>query len=328
MKNIPTKDAKEIFAIIGHFFLSDLSRKKLQWSPLHIAAKQGHLEFCKYIIEETKDSNPTREDGIAAIHMATLTGCWEICQLMIKNLEDKNPADNKGMTPFHNASEKGHLDVCKLLIQNIDDKNPAALDGCTPLHLATEHCHLESVRLIVNSGVYKSPLFKGKRTLDLVGPRSCYRFYKSLMENVSQMRTYLFWDIMMSFTISFFYICIVFLLIVVLIITYSFCPEQNTCNEFFEFRNLRNVVIIATSTIDLLLAAMTWIYLSGCIHKYTNNFCFVPIAYLCKWNSEIKICILNYSLFTFKSHKSIFKNFINVKFRKCFILSPAFYLIM
>ena len=75
LKNIPTQDAKEIFVIIGHFFLSDLSRKKLQWSPLHIAAKQGHLEFCKYIIEETKDSNPTREDGIAAIHMATLTGC-------------------------------------------------------------------------------------------------------------------------------------------------------------------------------------------------------------------------------------------------------------
>ena len=113
---------------------------------------------------------------------------------MIKNLEDKNPADNKGMTPFHNASEKGHLDVCKLLIQNIDDKNPAALDGCTPLHLATEHCHLESVRLIVNSGVYKSPLFKGKRPLDLVGPRSCYRFYKSLMENASKIWTWLFAD--------------------------------------------------------------------------------------------------------------------------------------
>ena len=43
-------------------------------------------------------------------------------------------------------------------------------------------------------------------------------------------------------------------------------------------------------------------------------------------NNEGKL--LKYSLFIFKSHKSIFKNFINVKFRKCFILSPAFYLIM
>ena len=104
----------------------------------------------------------------------------QICELIINNLEDKNPADNKSMTPFHNALEKGHLDVCKLLIQNIDNKNPATLDGCTPLHLATDHCHLEIV------GVYKSPLFKSKRPLDLVGPRSCYRFYKLLMENASQ----------------------------------------------------------------------------------------------------------------------------------------------
>ena len=283
LENIPTQDAKEIFVIIEIFFRYDLNRKKLQWSPLHIAAEQGYLEFCKYIIEKTKDSNPTREDGITVIHMATLSGSREICELIINNLEDKNPADNKGMTPFHNASEKGHLDVCKLLIQNIDDKNPAALDGCTPLHLAADHCHLEIVRLIVNSGVYKSPLYKGKRPLDLVGPRSCYRFYKLLMENVSQIWTCLFEDILMSFSLFlFFYVCIAFLLTVILTITYSFCPEKNTCNEFFEFSTMRNVVLIATSTIDLLQAVMTWIYLSGCIHRYTNNFCFVPIAYLCK----------------------------------------------
>ena len=213
LRNVPTKDVKDIFWGVQQI-LKYNSRRKLQWSPLHIAAAQGHLELCKYIMEKTNDPNPKKKNGITALHMAAYGGCRETCELLIDNLENKNPVTNKGITPFHFASKEGHFDVCELLIQNIDDKNPAALDGCTPLHLATEHCHLESVRLIVNSGVYKSPLFKGKRPLDLVGPRSCYRFYKSLMENVSQMRTYLFWDIMMSFTISFFYICIVFLLIV------------------------------------------------------------------------------------------------------------------
>ena len=272
LENIPTQDAKEIFVIIEFFFHYDLNRKKLQWSPLHIAAEQGHLEFCKYIIEKTKDPNPTREDGITAIHMATLSGCREICELIINNLEDKNPADNKGMTPFHIAAEKGHLDVCKLLIQNIDNKNPVALDGCTPLHLATDHGHLEIVRLIVNSGVHKSPLFKGKTPLDLVKPRSCYSFCKLLMDNTSQIWIWFFADIIVTFLILIF--CSMCACCSILLTFFLFCPEKNTCNEFIELSNLLWVVFVATSTIDLLLAAMSLVYLSGCIHKYTNNFCF------------------------------------------------------
>ena len=198
LENIPTQDAKEIFVIIEIFFRYDLNRKKLQWSPLHIAAEQGHLEFCKYIIEKTKDSNPKREDGITVIHMATLSGSREICELIINNLEDKNPADNKGTTPFHIAAEKGHLDVGKLLIQNIDNKNPVALDGCTPLHLATDHGHLEIVRLIVETGVYKGPVFEGETPLDLVSLQSRYRFYKLLSDNISQMMQLIVRDIALS----------------------------------------------------------------------------------------------------------------------------------
>ena len=272
LKNIPTQDAKEIFVIIGHFFQSDLNRKKLQWSPLHIAAEQGHLEFCKYIIEKTKDSNPTREDGITAIHMATLSGSREICELIINNLEDKNPADNKGMTPFHIAAEKGHWDVCKLLIQNIDNKNPVALDGCTPLHLATYHGHLEIVRLIVNSGVHKSPLWGDRTPLDLVKTRSCYMFYKLLMDDTLQIWKCFFTDIIVTFLFLSF--CSMCAYASILFIFFLFCHEKNTCNELFEPSNLPWVVFVITITIDLLLASMSLVYLSGCIHKYTNNFCF------------------------------------------------------
>ena len=284
LENIPTQDAKEIFVIIEIFFRYDLNRKKLQWSPLHIAAEQGYLEFCKYIIEKTKDSNPMREDGITVIHMATLSGSREICELIINNLEDKNPADNKGMTPFHIAAEKGHFDVCKLLIQNIDNKNPVALDGCTPLHLATDHGHLEIVRLIVNSGVHKSPLFKGKTPLDLVRPRSCYSFYKLLMDDTLQIWKCFFADILVTFLFLFF--CSICAYASILFIFFLFCHEKNTCNEIFEPSNLPWVVFVATSTTDLLLAAMSLVYLSGCIHKYTNNFCFHIIAIQClkaKW---------------------------------------------
>jgi hypothetical protein len=35
--------------LYGGFPETDLNRYQKNWSPLHIAAAQGHLEFCKYI---------------------------------------------------------------------------------------------------------------------------------------------------------------------------------------------------------------------------------------------------------------------------------------
>jgi hypothetical protein len=226
------------------------------------------LDFCKCIIEKTKEYNPKRQDGITAFHMATHNGCQEICKLIFDNIEDKNLADNKGITPFHNASKKGHFDLCKLILQNIDNKNPVAHDGCTPLHLATDHGHLEIVRIIVETGVDKSPLFEGKTPLDLVRPRSRYRFYKLLSVNNSQIWQRLIWEIALSlFLVYLSYLCMFFVwvlfeLISCLVILKSSCRMQECVIPF-------HIIITFTFTVDLFLLAIIWFYLSGCIHKYT-----------------------------------------------------------
>ena len=280
LRNIPTESTKKIFVAVEQFVENDLNRKKLQWSPLHIAAEQGNLEFCKYIIEKTKEHNPKRQDGITAFHMATHNGCQEICKLIFDNLEDKNPADNKGITPFHTASKKGHFDVCKLIIQNIDNKNPAAHDGCTPLHLATDHGHLEIVRIIVETGVDKSPLFEGKTPLKLVRPRSCYRFYKLLCDNNSQIWQRIFCDIALSlFLVYISYVCVFFVwmlfeLLYCGVALKSTCPMQDSVIPITYLIPI-HIIFPLTFTIDLFLLAMIWLYLSGCIHKY--NFCFAPL---------------------------------------------------
>ena len=270
LKNTSTENVKKIFVTVKQFVEYDLYRKKQQWSPLHIAAAQGHLEFCKYIIEKTNNPNPKKRSGLTAFHMAASSGCRDICELIIDNLEDKNPADKKGMTPFHSAAENGHFDVCKLIIQNIDNKNPAALDGCTPLHLATKHGHLEIVRLIVKTGVDKSPHFKGKTPLDLVRPRSRYRFYPLLIDNISQ-----FWhrfglDIAITFCLSIIN-CVMFTGIWMLIVKLLFAmfePEGvKTLPEIFVFSTI-------CVPIELLMVAIKWIYLSGCIHKYIKKYNF------------------------------------------------------
>ena len=278
LRNTPIENVNKIFVIVKQFVEYDLKRKKLQWSPHYIAAAQGHLEFWKYIIERTNYSNSKTKDGITAFHMAALNGYKEICELIIDHLEDKNPADNKGMTPLHNASEKGHFDVCKIIIQNIDNKNPAALDGCTPLHLATDQGHLEIVRLIVKTGVDKSPLWKGKTPLDLVRPKSRYRFYPLLIENISQFWYRFAFDIAITFGLflrDFVMIFGIWVLILTVVVVTILAGGAEKIPKFFAI-----TLITVPGTIDLLIVAISWVYLSGCIHKYIKKYTFCFETYI------------------------------------------------
>ena len=82
LKNIPTQVRKEIFGRFEQFFQYDWYRKKLQWSPLHIAAEQIQFELANFMIERTKEANPMRKDGITEIHVATFIGFQENCELL------------------------------------------------------------------------------------------------------------------------------------------------------------------------------------------------------------------------------------------------------
>ena len=82
LNNIPTQVKKEIFGRFEQCFQYDWYKKKLQWSPLHIAAEQGQLEVCKFMIERTRYANPMRKDGITEIQMATFIGFQETCDLL------------------------------------------------------------------------------------------------------------------------------------------------------------------------------------------------------------------------------------------------------
>ena len=281
LRNIPTKNIKDIFVTIKQFVEDDLNRKKKRFSPQFIAAAQGDLEFWKYTIERSNYNNSKTMDGRTAFHMAARNGCQEICESIIDHLEDKNPADNKGVTPFHYASEKGHFDVCKIIIQNIDNKNPAALDGCTPLHLATKHGHLEIVRLIVETGVDKSPIFKGKIPLDLVRHRSRYSFYKLLIDNISQILPRIISDILRTLCFLFLSYGIIIMLTNFFLLKF-FCGATNKeiaqhCPAYVE------TLFIVPGIICFLLVAMIWIYLTGCIHKCKVFLNFIS-PLICCWN--------------------------------------------
>jgi len=93
----------------------------VQTTPLHEAARNGHLEICKLIMETIDDKNPAirkrRKDGWTPLHEAAENGHLEVCRLIFDNAEDKDPIYNKegnseGVTPIQLAALNGHPQVC------------------------------------------------------------------------------------------------------------------------------------------------------------------------------------------------------------------------
>lgn len=100
-------------------------------TPLHIAAREGHVEFCKILIDHEKRENPS--------------------------LDISNAKDRDGSTPLHIAAREGHEEFCKLLIDYQKNKGHPSLNiknSCqmTPLHLAAQQGQVKVVSLLLKEG--------------------------------------------------------------------------------------------------------------------------------------------------------------------------------
>ena len=89
------------------------------FTPLHMAAKNGHFQVCKLITENVCENPKPRSD----------------------RGDSNNPKNCDGTTPLHSAARRGHLQVCQLIIENVQQKNPKDRYMCTPYDYAIRKGH-------------------------------------------------------------------------------------------------------------------------------------------------------------------------------------------
>lgn len=119
-------------------------------TPMHIAAKFGHLNVVQLIQTTTGVANPADANRFTVLHMAAFCGKLEIVQELVKDLVNKNPADADGITVLHYGAEQGHLKIVKELVKDLKNKNPVAtgFHGRTPLHQAALNGHLQVTKFL------------------------------------------------------------------------------------------------------------------------------------------------------------------------------------
>ncbi|KTF88881.1 hypothetical protein cypCar_00042086, partial [Cyprinus carpio] len=153
------------------------------WSPLLLAAEQGHTEVVKVLLQNNARVDVFDEEGKAAIHLAAEQGHEDIVDILLAHKAFVNAKTKLGLTPLHLSAQSGsarlvrllvethqasvdalslrkqtplhlaaisgQLDVCSSLLNLKADITATDIRGQTPLHLAAENDHSEVVKLFL-----------------------------------------------------------------------------------------------------------------------------------------------------------------------------------
>ena len=118
-------------------------------TPLEWAARMGHTEVVKALLENKADMNISRPtDSVTPLTIAAQNGHTEVVKLLLDNKADVNASTHTGATPLYVAAQKGHTEVMKLLLANKGDVNARKHNGVTPLYIAAQNGHTEVVELL------------------------------------------------------------------------------------------------------------------------------------------------------------------------------------
>ena len=119
-------------------------------TPLHIAARNDHMEVCSHIISTTKcDLDLQNTEADTVLHIAVRQENHPLVKCLVK-LCKPNIQGRSKKTPSHIAVEKGNLGICRLLLRATQcDPNLQCEGGFTPLHIAAYHSKTDIVNAII-----------------------------------------------------------------------------------------------------------------------------------------------------------------------------------
>jgi ankyrin repeat protein len=136
-------------------------KDKYEWTPLHLALKNYHIEIARLLIENGANVNEGNNDGETPLHLAAKEGHIDILHLLVENGSERllsirnidvNVKDKCERTPLHFAAENGHVEIARLLLQNGADVNAKNNNDTTPLHLVADFGHVDILHLLVENG--------------------------------------------------------------------------------------------------------------------------------------------------------------------------------
>ncbi|XP_059366352.1 serine/threonine-protein phosphatase 6 regulatory ankyrin repeat subunit B-like [Carassius carassius] len=121
------------------------------WSPLLLAAEQGHTEVVKILLQNNARVDVFDEEGKAAIHLAAEQGHQDIVDTLLAHKAFVNSKTKLGLTPLHLSAQSGSAQLVRLLVETHQASVDAlSLRKQTPLHLAAFSGQLDVCSSLLN----------------------------------------------------------------------------------------------------------------------------------------------------------------------------------
>ncbi len=127
------------------------------WTPLMIAAAQGHPETVSALIKGGANVNATNTLGRTALMFASSNGFTAIVKDLLAHRADPNivPKDDTGWTALIAAAHKGHVDVIRVLLDHGVDATIKDKEGKTALVWAEAQGHADAARVLTEATTKK-----------------------------------------------------------------------------------------------------------------------------------------------------------------------------
>ena len=140
---------KEIVKDLKEFKNPDATYICNQRTPLHEAARGGHVQVLKFFKEIVPTMSIVDSNGRTPLHYATFFGKLGAV-IYLADFTPIEVRDNEGRTPLHYAANKGHLDILRFLKEVATNVSVVCELGWTALHHATNGGHLEAVKFLAD----------------------------------------------------------------------------------------------------------------------------------------------------------------------------------
>jgi len=120
------------------------------WTPLMIAAAEGHAETVSALTEAGADVNATNALGRTALMFACSYGFLDIVTDLLGHRADPNivPKDSTGWTALIGAAHNGHIEVIRALLDHGADVSIKDKQGKTALAWAEAQGHTQLAQVL------------------------------------------------------------------------------------------------------------------------------------------------------------------------------------
>ena len=145
-----TKSRDEEF-LTEHFFdVLNMETFHPDVSPIYLAAIYGYSKIIQAVAASSIDDPNASEgsDGDTPMHAAAREGHLDVIKVLAPLSKNPNAPNSSGWTPIHEAAREGHANVIKVLAPFIDNPNALRPDGETPIYAAAKDGNSEVVKVL------------------------------------------------------------------------------------------------------------------------------------------------------------------------------------